>query len=314
MSVAFIFPGQGSQSIGMLSELAESDHVEVRNTFEEASAALGYDLWALVQHGPEDVFNATERTQPAMLSAGIAVLRCWQAEGGADPVAVAGHSLGEYTALVAAGSLAFADAVRLVAERGRLMQAAVPQGQAAMAAILGLDDADVDALCAEASGQSIVSAANYNAPGQVVIAGHTEAVERAIELASARGASRTILLPVSVPVHCPLMEATAESLSKLLEQVQLNAPGIPVFHNVDAQQRNEREALMDALRRHISQPVRWVQCVRAMADCGATQFLELGPGRVLTGLMRRIDRSLEAYAVYDSGSLSKALAAVEEAQ
>jgi [acyl-carrier-protein] S-malonyltransferase len=311
MSVAFTFPGQGSQSVGMLSDLANNDHPEIRQTFGEASEALGYDLWALAQNGPEDLLNATERTQPAMLSAGVAVLRTWQAEGGPKPVALAGHSLGEYTALVAAKSISFADAVRLVAERGRLMQAAVPQGQGAMAAILGLNDASVEALCAEASNEKIVTAANYNAPGQVVIAGHSEAVERAIELASARGASRAILLPVSVPVHCPLMEATADPLSKLLEELKIRAPSIPVFHNIDAQPHDDRSGLTEALCRHISQPVRWVQCVRAMADQGATLFIEMGPGRVLTGLMRRIDRDLKAQAVFDSGSLSKALAAVE---
>lgn len=304
--LAFLFPGQGSQSVGMLAGVAAQRPV-VEDTFAEAGSALGVDLWSLVREGPALDLDRTENTQPAMLAAGVAMWRVWRAVGGPAPAWMAGHSLGEYTALVCAGSLAFADAVRLVAERGRLMQEAVPAGVGAMAAILGLDDEAVRALCAESEQGQVVEAVNLNAPGQVVIAGHAEAVERASALARERGAKRVLPLSVSVPSHCALMRPAAELLRARLAQVEVRAPEIPVLHNVDVATRETPEAIREALVRQLHSPVRWVETVEALAARGVTTTVECGPGKVLTGLVRRIDRRLAALALFDEPSLQAAL-------
>lgn len=306
--IAFVFPGQGSQSQGMLKDLA-ADWSCVEDTFEEASSALGYDLWHLVQENPEDRLDQTEFTQPAMLAAGTAVHRAWIAAGGPPPIRVAGHSLGEYTALVAAGTLAFPDAVRLVAHRGRLMQNAVPRGEGGMAAILGLDDDTVANICEHLPTERIVEPVNYNAPGQVVIAGHADAVRMAIEAATDAGAKRAVDLPVSVPAHSSLMKQAAEALAESLEQTAFAAPTVPVVHNVDAAEHADPADILGVLRRHLYNPVRWSDSVRAMAAAGVTQFVELGPGRVLAGLARRIDRANKGLPVDDPASLDKALQA-----
>lgn len=310
MTLAFTFPGQGSQSIGMLSELA-AVFPQVRETFAEASQVLEYDLWELCQGGPEGRLNATEQTQPAMLAAGVAVARVWQAAGGPLPSLAAGHSLGEYAALVCAGSLTFSDAVSLVAARGRFMQEAVPEGQGAIAALLGLDDAQVLALCKSVTDRGagrIVSAVNFNAPGQVVIAGHASAVQDAIALAEKSGARKAIKLPMSVPVHCELMEPARERLVAKLDGIQVNAPGFPIVHNADNQPHADPASIRDALARQLTKPVRWVESVTRLREDGATILVEPGPGRILTGLNKRIDRSLTTMAVHDSASLDKALA------
>jgi len=309
MGLAFTFPGQGSQSIGMLAELA-ADYRQIQETFAEASEVLGYDLWALSQLGPEARLNATEQTQPAMLAAGVAVARVWRAAGGPAPMIAAGHSLGEYAALVYAGSLAFPDAVALVAARGRFMQEAVPEGQGAIAALLGLDDARVLELCesvTDRSAESIVSAVNFNAPGQVVIAGHAGAVEKAIALAGQAGARKAIKLPMSVPVHCELMEPARERLLAKLDEIRLDTPEFPVVHNADNRTHREAAEIRDVLAEQLTRPVRWVESVTRLREHGATILVEPGPGRILTGLNKRIDRSLKAMAVHDGASLDKAL-------
>ncbi len=308
MSTAFVFPGQGSQSIGMLADLAAAFPL-VTETFAEASAVLGYDLWEVVQAGPESRLNSTDVTQPAMLAAGVATWRVWEARGGARPVYMAGHSLGEYSALVCAGALDFADAVGLVAERGRLMQGAVPAGEGAMAAILGLDDEAVRAACAGAAKGEVVEAVNYNSPGQVVIAGQHAAVERAIEQAKAAGAKRAVLLPVSVPSHCSLMRPAAEQLAARLADVMLRAPQIPVINNVDVASPDAPEAIRDALTRQLYQPVRWVEIIQYLAEQGVSQLYECGPGKVLVGLNKRIDKTITALPLIDPASLDEALAA-----
>ncbi len=314
MTLAFTFPGQGSQSVGMLAGLA-TDYAQVQETFAQASEALGYDLWELSQHGPETRLNATEQTQPAMLAAGVAVARVWQAAGGPAPSLAAGHSLGEYTALVCAGSLDFADAVALVAARGRFMQDAVPEGRGAIAALLGLDDAQVLDLCKSVTdrrARSIVSAVNFNAPGQVVIAGNVGAVEKAIALAGKTGARKAIKLPMSVPVHCELMEPARERLVAKLDDIRVNAAEFPIIHNADNRIREDAAGIRDALAQQLTRPVRWVESVIALKDHGATILVEPGPGRTLTGLNKRIDRSLKTIAVHDSASLENALAALKE--
>ncbi|GIX21295.1 MAG: malonyl CoA-acyl carrier protein transacylase [Gammaproteobacteria bacterium] len=304
MSYAAVFPGQGSQSTGMLSALAEAYPV-VRDTFAEASDALGYDLAALIRDNPEGRLDRTEYTQPALLAAGVAAWRAWRSEGGPDPVALAGHSLGEYTALVAAEALDFPVALRLVRERGRLMQAAVPEGSGAMAAVLGLDDTAVIALCeALAPG---VEAVNFNAPGQVVIAGLREKVAAVAERAAQAGAKRVVMLPVSVPSHSSLMREAAERLAEHVHAAGLRPPRWPVLHNVDARPRAEAGAIAEALVRQLHQPVRWTDSVRALAAEGVDALVEFGPGRVLSGLCRRIDRSLKAYPVEDPQTLQTAL-------
>jgi len=308
--MAAVFPGQGSQSVGMLAALAEA-WPQVQETFAEASEVLGEDLWALTQQGPAEALNRTERTQPAMLAAGVAVWRVWQAADGPIPMAMAGHSLGEYSALVAAEALAFADAVKLVEARARAMQDAVPEGVGAMAAILGLDDDQVRALCeAEAQGQ-VLEPVNFNSPGQVVIAGHAEAVARATAAAKAAGARRALVLPVSVPSHCALMEPAAERLAEVLAGVDIAKPRIPVLHNVDVAAHDDPDGIREALKRQLHSPVRWVETIRVLAAGGARTVVELGPGKVLTGLNKRIDKQLQALAVEDPDSLAAALEALK---
>lgn len=303
---AFIFPGQGSQSVGMLTDLSKA-FPAVRNTFQEASEALQLDLWALIQNGPEGELNRTERTQPAMLAAGVAVWRCWRERGGAAPGVLAGHSLGEYTALVCAEVLDFAVAIRLVADRGRFMQEAVSAGQGRMAAILGLDDDQVRRVCREAAQEDVVEAVNFNAPGQVVIAGCTAAVARAVTLAKAKGAKRALELPVSVPSHCALMRPAAARLAKRLEAVEIKPPALPVLHNANASPAMRPETIRDCLVEQLYSPVRWVEIILRMAAEGVDRVVECGPGKVLAGLNRRIDRRMDVDAVFDSASLDKAL-------
>jgi [acyl-carrier-protein] S-malonyltransferase len=290
----------------MLADLAVAFPL-VAETFAEASEVLGYDLWQLVQEGPVEELNKTHITQPAMLSAGIAVWRIMQQQGRVSPVVVAGHSLGEYSALVAAGALNFTDAVRLVAERGRLMQEAVPAGLGAMAAILGLDDGAVIAVCAAAAQGDVVSAVNFNAPGQVVIAGSAAAVERAVEGAKEAGAKRALLLPVSVPSHCALMKPAAEQLAAQLAGMSISVPAIPVINNVDVVAATDAAAIRDALVRQLYSPVRWVESVQKMAQEGVDTLVECGPGKVLVGLNKRIDKTMNAMAVFDAASLEKTL-------
>lgn len=306
MTLAFAFPGQGSQSVGMLNELA-STYPQVREVFAEASAKLDYDLWQVVTDGPEARLNQTDVTQPAMLAAGVSVWRVWQAQGGAQPVLLAGHSLGEYTALVCAGALTFADAVALVAERGRLMQAAVPAGSGAMAAILGLNDDQVRQVCADATTDGVVEAVNFNSPGQVVVAGQQAAVERAMVLAKETGAKRVVALPVSAPSHCALMKPAAEQLAARLTEIHFESPKIPVLHNCDVTSHAGADDIRQALARQLYMPVRWVEIVRAMADQGVDRLIECGPGKVLAALTKRIDRTVEGRAVYDPVSLQTAL-------
>ncbi|AVX13681.1 ACP S-malonyltransferase [Pseudomonas stutzeri] len=293
-SLAFVFPGQGSQSLGMLAELGAQQHVII-DTFAEASAALGYDLWALTQQGPEEQLNQTDKTQPAILAASVALWRLWQAEGGPRPAFVAGHSLGEYSALVAAGSLPFADAVKLVELRGQLMQQAVPAGQGGMAAILGLEDADVLAACAEAAQGEVVSAVNFNAPGQVVIAGSAAAVERAIEACKAKGAKRAMALPVSVPSHCDLMRPAAERFAASVEAIAWQAPQIPLVQNVSAAVVADLDTLKRDLLAQLYSPVRWVESMVALGDRGVTSLVECGPGKVLSGLNKRCVKGVNTY-------------------
>lgn len=307
MTLAFVFPGQGSQSVGMLNALA-SEHPEVKATYRAASEVLGYDLWDIVQNGPADKLNSTDITQPAMLSAGVAVWRVWQFKSGAQPAVLAGHSLGEYTALVCSDSLGFEDAIKLVAERGRLMQEAVPVGTGAMAAVLGLDDDTVRAVCAEAAAGEVVDAVNFNSPGQVVVAGQKTAVERVVEQAKAKGAKRALLLPVSVPSHCALMQPAAEQLASILKDVTVQIPSIPVINNVDVASPSEPDAIRDALIRQLYSPVRWVETIQKMAADGVERLIECGPGKVLVGLNKRIERTMAAQAMFDPESLAAALA------
>ncbi|MCQ4323653.1 [acyl-carrier-protein] S-malonyltransferase [Stutzerimonas stutzeri] len=293
-SFAFVFPGQGSQSLGMLAEHGAQQRV-ILDTFAEASSALGYDLWALTQQGPEEQLNQTDKTQPAILAASIALWRLWAAEGGARPAFVAGHSLGEYSALVAAGSLSFADAVKLVELRGQLMQQAVPAGQGGMAAILGLDDADVLAACAESAQGEVVSAVNFNAPGQVVIAGSAAAVERAIEACKAKGAKRAMALPVSVPSHCDLMRPAAERFAASVEAIAWQAPQIPLVQNVSAAVVADLDTLKRDLLAQLYSPVRWVESMVALGERGVTGLVECGPGKVLSGLNKRCVKGVSTY-------------------
>lgn len=302
---AFVFPGQGSQSVGMLRELAAT-HPEVQQTFQQASDALGFDLWGLVREGPEQELNRTERTQPAMLAAGVAAWRVWRATGGPVPGLMAGHSLGEYTALVCAGSLDFADGVALVAERGRFMQEAVPEGEGALAAVLGLDAERLAELCS-AQTDGVVEPANYNAPGQLVIGGDAAAVDRVLEQARAAGAKRALRLPVSVPAHTRLMRPAGERLAERLQQVTLRAPSVPVIHNVDLSRAAEGEAIRERLVRQVANPVRWVETVELMASEGVTRVVECGPGKVLAALVRRIRRELSVQAITDPAGLEQAL-------
>ena len=311
MTFGFVFPGQGSQSVGMLAALAPAAGGEsvIRDTFAEASAVLGYDLGQLVAQGPVERLNSTECTQPAMLAASIATWRLWHARGGVDPAVLCGHSLGEFSALVAAGALDFAPALDLVRFRGRAMQEAVPAGTGAMAAILGLEDAQLLEACREAAQGGVVEAVNFNAPGQVVIAGSREPVARAIEVAKRLGAKRAVALPVSVPAHSRLMRAAAERLGERLATIDFRAPRIRFVSAVDASAHEDPEDLRQLLVRQLSSPVRWSETVRALAASGVGAIIECGPGKVLTALNRRIDRALESFALEDAASLETALAA-----
>lgn len=306
MQFGFVFPGQGSQSVGMLNDLSARYPI-VKQTFDEAADVLGYDLWKLTQEGPESELNRTERTQPAMLVAGVAVWRVWRGNGGPKPVCMLGHSLGEYTALVCADSMTFGDAVSLVSARGRFMQDAVPLGAGAVAAILGLDDQRVRDVCEAAAQNEVVSAVNFNAPGQVVVAGHRGAVDRAVEGAKTAGAKRALLLPVSVPVHCALMELAAENLQAKLADTQISTPSIRILHNVDVASHEDPEALREVLVKQLYSPVRWADSIRRIAEDGIGIVAECGPGKVLTGLTRRIDKGLSALSIFDGDSLDDAL-------
>ena len=305
--LAFVFPGQGSQSVGMLAELAET-HAVVRAAFEEASDGAGADLWALSQGGPEAMLNRTEYTQPALLAAGIAVWRAWQAQGGPGPAVLAGHSLGEYTALVAAGALSLKDGAHLVRIRGQLMQDAAPAGTGAMAAVLGADDALVEAACAEASGSEVVVPANYNSPGQIVIGGDAAAVDRALALLQEKGVRKAVKLAVSVPSHTPLMREAANRLAETMAGLHWRAPSLPVVQNVDAKSHDGIDAIRDALVRQLYLPVQWTRCIEALAARGATRVAECGPGKVLAGLVKRIDKAMDARAIGNVGDFETALA------
>ncbi|MCC4797329.1 [acyl-carrier-protein] S-malonyltransferase [Enterovibrio norvegicus] len=302
---AVVFPGQGSQTVGMLAELAEQFDV-VKQTFAEASDVLGYDLWALVQNGPDTDLNQTHRTQPALLAASVAIWRVWQQEGGAQPTVLAGHSLGEYSALVCAGVIDFKEAVKLVELRGQLMQEAVPAGVGAMSAIIGLENDAIAKACEEAAQGQVVSPVNFNSPGQVVIAGNKEAVERANVLCKEAGAKRALPLPVSVPSHCALMKPAADKLAVALDSIEFSEPSIPVVNNADVAAETDPSAIKSALVRQLYGPVRWTESVEKMAGEGVELLLEMGPGKVLTGLAKRIDRKLNAAAVNDPASLEAA--------
>jgi [acyl-carrier-protein] S-malonyltransferase len=292
-SLAFVFPGQGSQSVGMLAELAAA-HADVKEVFDEASQGAGLDLWALSQQGPDDRLNSTENTQPALLAASVAVWRVWQKLGGARPAQLAGHSLGEYSALVCAGALSLHDAAALVAERGRLMQAAVPPGVGAMAAILGGDDAQIAAVCDEMAQGQVVAPANFNSPGQLVIAGHAEAVDRVLAKLAELGVKKSVKLAVSVPSHCALMRDAADRLGERMAAIDWQLPSTPVIQNAEARSYASVAEIRGALQQQLYLPVRWTECVQGLAAAGATQVAECGPGKVLCGLIKRIDKGIQA--------------------
>jgi [acyl-carrier-protein] S-malonyltransferase len=306
MTVAFVFPGQGSQSVGMLRDLA-GECAEIQQTFAEASAALGYDLWLVASKGPEERLGLTEITQPAMFTAGVAVWRAWCARGGEQAAVMAGHSLGEYTALACAGAIDFIDAVRLIADRARYMQEAVPPGDGAMAAVLGLSDDQVRALCRDAAHGDVLEPVNYNSPAQVVIAGTAGAVARAIELAKTAGAKRAVALAVSIPAHSSLMAPAAIRLAERMRTVNLRAPRIPVIHNADVRTASTADAIREALIRQLASPVRWVETIEKMTAEGIRTLIECGPGKVLTGLNKRIARDAECLAINDPQTLNDAL-------
>ena len=309
-TLAMVFPGQGSQSVGMLASLAEACPL-VEETFAQASGVLGYDLWERTQKGPADLLNQTSCTQPAMLTAGVATWRCWKNQTDRLPAMMAGHSLGEYTALVCAGAIEFADAVALVEKRGETMQNAVPEGSGAMAAILGLDDDQVISVCAQAAQGEVVSAVNFNSPGQVVIAGNAAAVERAMDLAKQGGARRTLLLPVSVPSHCSLMQPAAQAFANDLAAISIKPPAVRVLHNVDVAMHDQPDAIRQALAAQLFNPVRWVETVHAMHGAGIATILEMGPGKILAGLNKRIEKSMQGIAVQTAEDIEKALAAIQ---
>ncbi len=312
MTIAGIFPGQGSQSLGMLAELY-NQFPEVKTTFEHASDIIGKNLWQIAQEGPEEALNSTENTQPLMLAAGIAVWRVWLAQGGRQPTVLAGHSLGEYSALVASDALEFEQAMRVVAERARLMQSAVPEGSGAMAAILGLDDAQVVEACKQAAQDQVVEAVNFNSPAQVVIAGNVAAVERAIQTATSMGAKKAVKLSVSVPSHCALMKPAAEQLAMHLANATVTTGYIPVLHNIDAQTRQNADAIRQALQEQLYKPVRWVDTIQQLKNSyDISKVMEFGPGKVLAGLNKRIDRKMSAICVHDYATLMEALKLAEE--
>lgn len=306
--LALVFPGQGSQTVGMLADL-HAEYAVVRETFAESSAALGYDLWQLVANGPEADLNETHRTQPALLTASVAIWRLWQQQGGATPDYFAGHSLGEYSALVCAGVLSLGDAVSLVEKRGQYMQTAVPAGTGAMSAIIGLDDALIAKACEEAAQGEVVSPVNFNSPGQVVIAGNNAAVERANELCKAAGAKRALPLPVSVPSHCALMKPAAAQLATDLAAMNFSEPTVAVVNNVDVVVAADAAAIKDALVRQLYSPVRWTETIEWLSAQGVTQVVEIGAGKVLNGLVKRINRELEVSSVNDLASFKAAFAA-----
>lgn len=303
---AFVFPGQGSQTVGMLADLA-AEHAIIEATFAQASQALGYDLWQLVQQGPAEELNKTWQTQPALLAASVALYRLWQQQGGVQPALLAGHSLGEYSALVCAEVIAFEDAIRLVELRGKLMQEAVPEGTGAMQAIIGLDDAAIRQACEESAQGQVVSPVNFNSPGQVVIAGNKEAVERAGAACKAAGAKRALPLPVSVPSHCALMKPAADKLAVALREITFQQPKVAVVNNVDVKCETDAQAIRDALVRQLYSPVRWTESVEFIAAQGVTQLFEVGPGKVLTGLTKRIVDTLTASAINDPIAFCAAL-------
>lgn len=305
-SLAFVFPGQGSQQVGMLAELAEANPV-IQSTFAEASEVLGYDLWALVQDGPAEDLNQTDKTQPALLTAGVALWRLWQEKGGAQPAVMAGHSLGEYTALVCAGAIDFKDGVKLVKLRGEFMQQAVPAGTGAMAAILGLSDDAIEAACEAAAEGQVVSPVNYNCPGQIVIAGEKDAVERGIAQCKEAGAKRAVPLPVSVPSHCALMKPAAEKMAAELANIEVKMPAIPVMQNVDAAVPESVEQLKDNLLAQLYSPVLWTKTVQAMVEQGVESTVECGPGKVLSGLNKKVHKPLTVGAINEPAGLEKAL-------
>jgi [acyl-carrier-protein] S-malonyltransferase len=308
--LGFVFPGQGSQQVGMLAGLDET-YALVRDVYADAEQVLGYDLWALTQQGPAEQLNQTETTQPAMLAAGYALWRVWEHAEGPRPGLLAGHSLGEYTALVCAGALSFAEALSLVADRGRFMQTAVPAGTGAMAAVLGLSDEQVTSACVETAQGQVVASANFNAPGQTVIAGDKAAVERAVLACKALGSKRAVLLPVSVPSHCDLMKQASAALFDRLAKVSLAQPKIPVIHNVDAAPHQDSEAIKLALVEQVYRPVRWVECMQRFAADGVTKVVECGPGKVLTGLGRRICPSFDCMAMFDVASVHSVISALK---
>ncbi|MDX1549141.1 MAG: ACP S-malonyltransferase [Lysobacter spongiicola] len=306
-SLAFVFPGQGSQSLGMLGDLAAAAPL-VQQTFAEASEGAGVDLWALSQQGPEDRLNQTEFTQPALLAAGVAVWRLWESRGGVQPGQLAGHSLGEYSALVAAGVLTLEDAARLVRLRGQLMQDAAPAGSGAMAAVLGAEDALVEQVCVSVSGKEVVVPANYNSPGQIVIGGHASAVDKALIQLAERGVRKVVKLAVSVPSHTPLMREAADLLANAMQDVQWSSPRLPVVQNVDARVHPDPDGIRDALVRQLYLPVQWTRCVHALVENGASRIIECGPGKVLAGLAKRVDKSLDARAIGTPDDFEAALA------
>ena len=305
-SLAFVFPGQGSQSPGMLAELAEL-HPLVHDTFREASEGAGVDLWGLSQGGPEEMLNRTEYTQPALLAAGVAVWRLWRQQGGVQPSVLAGHSLGEYSALVAAGALTLTDGAHLVRLRGQLMQESAPAGIGAMAAVIGADDVVVQQACEDACGSEVVVPANYNSPGQIVIGGHVAAVDRALALLAERGVRKAVKLAVSVPSHTPLMREAANRLSETMAGMRWAAPAIPVIQNVDAEVHDNMQSVRDALVRQLYLPVQWTRCMQSLTARGVTRIAECGPGKVLSGLARRIDKSLDARPLGTPGEFDTAL-------
>jgi [acyl-carrier-protein] S-malonyltransferase len=311
MSLAIVFPGQGSQSVGMLKAFY-SAYPLVKDAFQQASDVLGYDLWQIISTGEADELNRTEITQPAMLMAGYVSWKIWQENSGPIPDFMAGHSLGEYTALVCAGALQIEDAIALVAERGRLMQAAVPEGEGAMAAILGLDDERVIQACLQAAQGEVVEAVNFNSPGQVVIAGQKTAVQRAIDLLKETGAKRALLLPVSVPSHCQLMRDAATSLAEKLATIEISSPIIPVLHNVDVVPHADADEIRGVLQKQLYNPVRWVEIIESMSSQGVNTIVECGPGKVLVGLCKRIDKNIKGLPVFDPDSLAAALASLQE--
>ncbi len=306
MSLALFFPGQGSQSVGMLQSLADA-HPIITQTFAEASAAINLDLWALSQNGPESELNRTENTQPALLAAGVAVFRAWRAANGAQPIVLAGHSLGEYSALVCAGALELADATRLVQLRGRLMQASVPEGLGAMAAVLNAELDVIEAACADAAQNEVIAPANLNAPGQIVISGHATALDRALAILAEKGVRKAIKLPVSVPSHCELMRPASAELARALDGTRVSKPTIPVLHNASAAPTSDPSLIREMLVRQLYDRVRWIECVRAARGMGVTRALECGPGKALTGMVKRIEPEMQSASLANAADFAAAL-------